>query len=77
MPLGQGHVRFTRYADGRGVNPLDLLAPLADEDTGALALGATRVRVRKTGRQQRLTRFEGSVPPIQPQDAELVPTVKA
>jgi len=58
IPSGQGHTTFTGYARGRGVNPLDIVAPLADEATGALAWAATRVRLRKTDRQVRLPRFE-------------------
>jgi menaquinone reductase, molybdopterin-binding-like subunit len=45
MPVGQGHETFTRYASGRGANPIAILAPLVDEATGALAWAATRVRV--------------------------------
>lgn len=47
MPVGQGHETFTRYASGRGANPIAILAPLADEATGALAWAATRVRVTR------------------------------
>ncbi|HEU4690761.1 MAG TPA: molybdopterin-dependent oxidoreductase [Vicinamibacterales bacterium] len=49
MPAGQGHQTFTRYASGRGENPLELLAPLAEADTGSLAWAATRVRVSRVG----------------------------
>lgn len=73
IPAGQGHTAFTGYARERGVNPLDIVAPLVDDATGALAWAATRVRLRKTDRQMRLPRFEGVVPPLQPPDAELVP----
>jgi menaquinone reductase, molybdopterin-binding-like subunit len=63
IPLGQGHTQGGRWAarDGkqRGVNPLDLLAPLTDETTGALAYGATRVRISRLGRHIDLPKFEG------------------
>jgi anaerobic selenocysteine-containing dehydrogenase len=49
MPVGQGHETFTRYASKRGVNPIAILAPLADSETGALAWAATRVRIRRAG----------------------------
>jgi anaerobic selenocysteine-containing dehydrogenase len=49
MPVGQGHEVFTRYASGRGVNPLAILAPLADRDTGAFAWASTRVSVSRVG----------------------------
>jgi molybdopterin-containing oxidoreductase family iron-sulfur binding subunit len=47
MPIGQGHAVYGRNAAGRGVNPLAILDPTADAQTGALALGATRVTLRK------------------------------
>src|SRR5204862_6235319 len=37
MPMGQGHEHFTRYASGRGVNPVTILAPMTESETGALA----------------------------------------
>ena len=47
MPVGQGHETFTRYASGRGANPLAILAPVAEAATGQLAWAATRVKVTK------------------------------
>jgi anaerobic selenocysteine-containing dehydrogenase len=47
MPVGQGHQTFTRYASGRGANPLSILAPTAEPATGQLAWSATRVKVTK------------------------------
>jgi anaerobic selenocysteine-containing dehydrogenase len=47
MPVGQGHGTFTRYASGRGQNPITILAPLTEPETGALAWAATRVRVSR------------------------------
>jgi anaerobic selenocysteine-containing dehydrogenase len=47
MPVGQGHETFTRYASKRGVNPLSIVAPMADTETGALAWAATRVKVTR------------------------------
>jgi anaerobic selenocysteine-containing dehydrogenase len=49
MPIGQGHENFTRYASGRGANPLSILAPLAVPETGSLAWAATRVKITKVG----------------------------
>ena len=46
MPVGQGHETFTRYASGRGANPVKLLAPTVEPETGALAWAATRVIAR-------------------------------
>jgi anaerobic selenocysteine-containing dehydrogenase len=56
MPIGQGHENFTRYASGRGANPLSILAPMAVPETGSLAWAATRVKVTKVG-EGKLTRF--------------------
>lgn len=60
MPVGQGHRTFTRYASGRGENPVELLAPLTEASTGALAWAATRVRVSRVGEPDgRLVLFAG------------------
>lgn len=58
IPIGRGHSDYGRYAAGRGSNPLDLLAPATDSDTGALAWGATRVRLEPTGQRYELARME-------------------
>lgn len=47
MPTGQGHETFTRYASGRGSNPVKVLAPVVEAETGALAWAATRVKIAK------------------------------
>jgi len=62
MPAGQGHRTFTRYASGRGVNPVDLLGPVTEATTGALAWAATRVRVARVGPPDgRLILFAGGM----------------
>jgi anaerobic selenocysteine-containing dehydrogenase len=62
MPVGQGHRTFTRYASGRGENPVELLAPLAEPATGTLAWAATRVRVSRVGDSDgRLILFAGGM----------------
>jgi len=58
IPVGQGHTDYGRFAQRRGSNPLDLVAPVATTDGGALAWGATRVRLEATGRRQTLARLE-------------------
>jgi len=50
MAIGDGHKHYGRFASGRGANPISILAPVWEKSAGALALGATRVR---------LTRLEG------------------
>ncbi|HEV2123272.1 MAG TPA: molybdopterin dinucleotide binding domain-containing protein, partial [Chloroflexota bacterium] len=62
VPMGQGHLYYGRWASDRGINPMQLLAPLTDEVTGAIAYAATRVRLTKTGRKIQLPKFEGTVP---------------
>jgi anaerobic selenocysteine-containing dehydrogenase len=47
MPVGQGHETFTRYASGRGSNPVKVLAPSVEPETGALAWAATRVKITR------------------------------
>ena len=64
VPMGQGHVAYGRYAEGRGSNVLDALVPATDEETGALAWAATRVRVQKTGDWVRLPKFENTKPDL-------------
>ena len=49
MPVGQGHEHFTRYASGRGVNPMTILGAVTDAETGALAWAATRVAIARAG----------------------------
>ena len=39
MPVGQGHETFTRYASGRGENPIRILAPLTEPETGRAGVG--------------------------------------
>ena len=59
MPIGQGHVSFGRYAENRGVNPIDLVAARMDEQSGDLAWAATRVKVTNTGERMRMVMTAG------------------
>jgi hypothetical protein len=60
MPAGQGHRTFTRYASGRGANPIDVLSARVVDGTTALAWAATRVRVtRISGADGSLIMFAG------------------
>ena len=59
MPVGQGHEHFTRYASGRGANPIAILAPSTAEN-GALAWSATRVKISNVGKGK-LILFGGSL----------------
>jgi len=66
MAIGQGHRHYGRYASGRGANPLAILAPVWEKTTGALAVGATRVRLIRVGERGGLIQFA-------PQDREAGP----
>ncbi len=57
IPFGQGHITYGRYAQGRGINPGDLLS-LTLNGADDLAFGATKVQIEKTGRKQQLSRLE-------------------
>jgi anaerobic selenocysteine-containing dehydrogenase len=62
MPVGQGHRFFTRYASGRGANPMELVAGIIESTTGALAWAATRVRISRVGPPDgRLILFAGGI----------------
>ncbi len=58
VPVGQREGDFGRFADRRGKNPVSLVSPVSDPDTGSLAWGATRVRVMPTGEKKSLARLE-------------------
>jgi molybdopterin-containing oxidoreductase family iron-sulfur binding subunit len=51
---------YGRYADGVGVNPLDVLPLAEDSRSGAFALTATKARVSRTGDHSPLVTTEGS-----------------
>ena len=57
MPFGQGHTAYGQFAQGRGVNPADLLSQKLNE-AGDLAFGGMKVRIEKTGRKRALSRLE-------------------
>lgn len=59
IPVGQGHTRMGRYAQGRGSNVLAILVDKKDAETGALAWAATRVKVWKAGGARKIPMFEG------------------
>ncbi len=60
MPIGQGHGNYGRYASGRGSNPIEILAPETDADSGGLAWSATRVKISKTGRRVHVIKTDGT-----------------
>jgi anaerobic selenocysteine-containing dehydrogenase len=59
IPIGQGHAEYGRYAKDRGVNPINIVAPLMDDQTGDLAWAATRVKVKATGERLHIIKTGG------------------
>ena len=66
MGIGQGHGHYGRYASNRGANPLSILGLVWEPVTGALAYGATRVRLMRLPGRGNLIQFS-------PQDREQGP----
>jgi molybdopterin-containing oxidoreductase family iron-sulfur binding subunit len=75
VPIGQGHDSYGRYATHVGVNPLKILDPIFDQETGELAIYATRVAITKTDQNERISKDEGATN-LQ-QDRKLVATLAA
>jgi molybdopterin-containing oxidoreductase family iron-sulfur binding subunit len=50
IPVGQGHSLYGRYAEKRGVNPLELLPVKVEPNSGVFALNSTRVKLSRGGR---------------------------
>ena len=59
MPIGQGHSEYGRYAKDRGANPIEILSPQMEPETGSLAWSATRVRLIITGQRVELLKTGG------------------
>ena len=72
VPFGQGHTQFSSYAANRGANPFHILDVAQDQDTGALAWAATRVRLVKTGKGLKIPKAEGNVPSYQAPDDRII-----
>jgi molybdopterin-containing oxidoreductase family iron-sulfur binding subunit len=75
IPIGQGHVSYGRFATNVGANPLKILDPIFDQETGELALYATQVAIIKTDQHERLSKDEG--PTTVQQNRKLVATLAA
>ena len=60
LAMGGGHTHMGRYADGNGVNAMDLLAAVSEQPSGAFVTLATTVTVTATGERRRLSTVEGS-----------------
>ena len=60
VPMGGGHTSAGRFADGNGVNALDLLPTESEVLSGGLVHLVTRVDVAPTGRRRPLASIAGS-----------------
>ncbi|MFZ5821069.1 MAG: molybdopterin-dependent oxidoreductase [Chloroflexota bacterium] len=60
IPFGQGHSAYGRYAQGRGANPLDLVAPVFNP-SGDLTFAGMKVKIEKTGKKRELARLESKI----------------
>ena len=60
MSIGQGHTAYGRYARDTGANPLKLLAPGVDPDSGGADLNTAKITIKKTGRTLKLASTSGS-----------------
>jgi len=57
VPVGQGHYHYGEWAN-RGSNPLSILEPIWQKETGELAWVGTRVKVEKVGGKSRMTTYD-------------------
>jgi molybdopterin-containing oxidoreductase family iron-sulfur binding subunit len=60
MSIGQGHQAYGRYAQNKGVNPIAILPPEADADSGGPQFTAGQIKIRPTGRKMKLAYMYGS-----------------
>jgi anaerobic selenocysteine-containing dehydrogenase/Fe-S-cluster-containing dehydrogenase component len=74
MPIGYGHTEYGAFAQGRGVNALDLLGAPAGE---FVTYVSTRVAVEKTGDYRKLATVEGTPRQLGRGIAEAIPLAAA
>lgn len=60
IAMGGGHTDAGRFANGNGVNAMDLLPAVTEAPSGALVHLATRASVTATGERRRLATISGS-----------------
>ena len=58
MSLGQGRSGELRYTSGRGDNPMRLLSPQAEAESGSLLWRSVRVSLAKTGERHQLVSLQ-------------------
>jgi anaerobic selenocysteine-containing dehydrogenase len=67
VPVGQGHFAYGSYADNIGVNPLSILEPNWQKETGELAWVSTKVSVEPTGEKVRMITFDKRIDRLPPE----------
>ncbi|MBW2516077.1 MAG: 4Fe-4S dicluster domain-containing protein, partial [Deltaproteobacteria bacterium] len=60
MNIGQGHKAYGRYAKNIGANPIAILPPGASAVSGGPLFSADQIKIRPTGRTQKLANMYGS-----------------
>jgi molybdopterin-containing oxidoreductase family iron-sulfur binding subunit len=60
MHIGQGHQAYGRYAQNKGVNPLVILPPEANTNSGGPLFSTAQIKLRPTGRKLKLANMYGS-----------------
>ncbi len=60
ISMGQGHTKMGRYAQNRGVNPIDLLSIDLDSESGGLDLSSAQVTIKKTGNWEKFVKVQHS-----------------
>lgn len=58
VPFGLGHKSYGRYAEGRGVNPLDILPAAKDKLSGGFAWFSTMASIKNSGQHELLVRTQ-------------------
>ena len=62
MPMGQGHDTFTRFASGRGANPISILAPMIGTGNRSAGVGGdTGANFESASRDSKLILFAGGM----------------
>jgi anaerobic selenocysteine-containing dehydrogenase len=74
IPAGNGHsMKIWADLNGTtGVNPLSIIAPQVEVQSGGTAWAATRVKLTKTGSTYKQQKLEGYVVPVQKEDGTLI-----
>ena len=60
MNIGQGHHAYGRYAENKGVNPIEILPPGANADSGGQPFSINQIKIHPTGRKLKLASTYGS-----------------